>query len=181
MYMFPPLLSCSNISYLLLCLRRSLHVMFVAIWTAPIAWNLINVAPWIVDLTVIMKSVTVSKAGLNLGSVLNSDSNMRSRSSWSPVVEGQIFTTRWINLSKLGIGMCTLSSIHLISHFVTYFGNMKRTKFGVFWVGVQPSQNMWNGRHGFTKVFHLVSSKRACRGKMGQNDIHHPYKSPCST
>ena len=38
----------------------------------------------IVDLTVVRKSMTASTAGVNPGSAPNSDSNMRSLSSWLP-------------------------------------------------------------------------------------------------
>lgn len=38
----------------------------------------------IVDLTVVRKFMTASSAGVNSGSAPNSDSNMRSRSSWLP-------------------------------------------------------------------------------------------------
>ena len=39
----------------------------------------------IVDLTVFKDSMTTSTAGVNPESAPNSDSSMRSRSSWSPV------------------------------------------------------------------------------------------------
>ena len=48
--------------------------------TLDIHWALI------MGLTVVRKSMTASKAGENPGSVPNSDSSTRSRSSWSPVL-----------------------------------------------------------------------------------------------
>ena len=113
----------------------------------------------IVGLTVFKRSMTVSTAGVNPGIVPNSYSNIRSRSSWSPVVRTQptIKCTAGLNSIKFTVTIRTL----------------EHTKSAVVWVSVQFLQNMWNRWHGFTKVFHLSLSKRTCTKFMNIRESFH--------
>ena len=73
-------------------LTTTIHNVLVEIFMMVTVNTIHNLPLWniqwalIVDLTVVKKSMTASKAGEDPDNAPNSDSSTRSRSSWSPVI-----------------------------------------------------------------------------------------------